>query len=280
VDFNSKEITKIIERALKEDIGGGDLTAEAVIPDNPHASGRIIAKSDGILCGVDLAEVIFRQLDERLEIRKKSSDGTKVKSGDVILTIEGPSQGILAGERVALNFLGKLSGIATIAGKMVAALDDENINILDTRKTTPGLRILEKYAVTCGGAKNHRIGLYDAVLIKENHIAAAGGIELALENCMKSIGEKRTNLLVEVEVRNLDELKKVLSFPIGRVMLDNFSLEEVNEAIAIINKRVEIEVSGNISLKTIGKYTGLAINYVSSGAITHSAPGMDFSLLI
>ena len=280
MDFNSQEIINIIERALKEDICSGDLTAEAVIPDNPHSGGQIIAKSDGILCGIDLVKAIFQHFDERLEIVKNGSDGAKIKNGDVVLTLTGPSHGILACERVALNFLGKLSGIATMTGKMVVALGDENINILDTRKTTPGLRILEKYAVICGGGKNHRNGLYDAILIKENHIAAAGGIEQALETCMKSIGDKRSTLLVEVEVRNLDELKKALHFPVNRVMLDNFSLDGITEAISIINGKIEIEISGGVTLETIRRYRGLAIDYISSGAITHSAPGIDFSLLI
>lgn len=270
------QIQNLIDCALEEDIGAGDITSNSLIPAGRETKANIIAKEAGIICGLDIAEWVFKTADKKIRFVKKVKDGAQVKAGKAIATVSGPARGILAAERTSLNFLQRLSGIATLTGKFVKAAG-RKANILDTRKTTPGMRMLDKYAVRMGGGANHRFGLFDAVLIKDNHIAIAGGLRKAVKMAKKKFNK------VEVEARSLSEVKEAVTSGATRIMLDNMSIGNLNKAVKLIRgsvRKVEIEVSGGINLRNIGKIAGAGVDCISIGALTHSAPALDISLKV
>ena len=267
-------IDKYIIAALREDITSGDISTDAILKDE-RAEVDLRAKDSGILAGLDVFKRVFEILDEDVTFEFYFSDGDQVKNKDLVGKISGRAKSILEGERTALNFLQRMSGIATYSKKMVDALDSEHVKILDTRKTTPNMRIFEKYAVTLGGGYNHRYNLSDGIMLKDNHIDAAGGIREAVEKV------RRLNPFVkkiEVEVENFDQVMEALEAKADIIMLDNMDIEEIKEACKIINKRAIIECSGNISLENINSYRNLDIDYISSGAITYGAGVLDLSM--
>ncbi len=265
----------ILIRALNEDIGNGDLTSNICIADDSESEGLLIAKESGVLCGTGLVEEVYNILDNEVNIEFNYQDGDYLSKGDVIGMIWGKTKSILSGERVALNFLQHLSGIATVTRKFVDMVGEYNTKIVDTRKTTPGLRVLEKYAVTIGGGFNHRFGLFDGVMIKDNHIVGAGGIKAACELARKSIPH---TLKIEVEVSNIEEVREALLFGADIIMLDNMSLEEMTKAVAIIDGRATIEASGNMGDRNIGDIASIGVDIISIGAITNSVRNLDISL--
>ncbi len=282
-------IQKLIELALKEDIGAGDITSDALIPKSLLAKAEIIAKQKGVLAGIEIAEIVFKRIEPNISFTPLKKDGEKFNPNEKIAWIEGRLKSILKGERTALNFLQRLSGIATLTQSFVSELKGKRIKILDTRKTAPGLRILEKYAVKMGGGENHRMGLYDMILIKENHIKAAGGTIPAMQKVKKALENKnfvrkfskKKIIKIEVEAKNLDEVRKALGFEIDMIMLDNMPIHKIKKASQIIRKskkKIKIEVSGNIDLKNIKDYSNLDIDYISTGALTHSSKAIDLSL--
>ena len=267
-------IDKYILAALQEDMTSGDITTDAILRDE-RAEVDLRAKDKGILAGLDVFKRVFEILDEDVSFEFYFSDGDEVNNKDLIGKISGRAKAILEGERTALNFLQRMSGIATYTKKMVDALDSDHVKILDTRKTTPNMRIFEKYAVTLGGGYNHRYNLSDGIMLKDNHIDAAGGIREAVEKV------RRLNPFVkkiEVEVENFDQVREALEAKADIIMLDNMDIEEIKEACNIINKRAIIECSGNVSLENINSYKDLDIDYISSGAITYSAGVLDLSM--
>ncbi len=266
----------LIRLAFEEDVGESDVTSSLLVDPKLQAKAEIVSKSEGILCGLFLLEKISALDNAKLSIKSDFQDGSLIRKGDVIVRMQGPLQNILKGERVSLNFLGRLSGIATLTHQFVQEVKGLAVDILDTRKTIPGFRFLEKYAVKIGGGKNHRFGLYDGVLIKENHLIAAQGVKSALETIQKKLKKKMT---VEVEVKNLKEVKEALEARADIILLDNFSVGEVKEALALIGKRALTEVSGGIHLQNVRRYAETGVNRISIGALTHSAPNFDFSLL-
>jgi len=273
------KIQKIVKLALVEDLGSGDITSNLTISEKQKGEGIIVAREKGITVGLEVVQSIFKQVDPGLIFQPLVSDGDKVRPSQKIALIRGKIKSILAGERIALNFLQKLSGIATLTGEYVGKIKGTRAKILDTRKTTPGLRLLEKYAVKKGGGKNHRLGLYDMILIKDNHIEAAGSISLAIRKALRN----RKSLKIEVETRNLEEIKEALNFKIDRIMLDNFKLDDLKKAVRLIrskNKKVEIEASGRVNLKNVRKIALSGVDFISVGALTHSAKALDFSLLL
>ncbi len=261
--------------ALMEDLGGGDITSKH-IEDKP-SKARILAKESGILAGIGIAEFVFETTTRDIKWDRVLSDGERFVKNDIILSFEGGAKGILKGERVSLNFLQHLSGIASYADSLVDALDDPSIKILDTRKTLPNLRDMQKYAVKIGGCYNHRFGLYDMILIKENHIALAGG----LKECLNLIcREHPSQVPVEVEVQDIESFKIASDYPINRIMLDNMSIDNIKRCVEIRKNGIEIEVSGNITLDNIHSYRGCGVDFISCGSLTHSIRGIDLSLLI
>jgi len=276
-----KNLTEIIQMALQEDLCDvGDITSIATVPEKSTGNAKIIAKEEGIIAGGFVVEQVFQLVDPALHVEIKSEDGSSVQVGQKVIFISGPLRSILTGERTALNFLCRLSGIATLTSQIVKATANTNVKILDTRKTTPGLRWLEKYAVRMGGGVNHRIGLYDMILIKENHITAAGGIKNAVLRCRYYLQQNNLDLKIEVETRNLDELEQALQMRVDRIMLDNMTVEQVKQAVALTNNRVKLEISGGINLDNISDYAQTGVDYISSGLLTHSAKAFDFSLLV
>lgn len=282
------DISHFIDNALREDIGNGDHTSMATIPSNAQNTARLIIKNDGILAGVELAKKIFSVVDPKLKLTIKKNDGSKVKKGDIAFIVKGNARSILTAERVVLNCMQRMSGIAAMTNKFVGLCKPHPVKILDTRKTTPGMRALEKWAVRIGGGYNHRFGLYDMILIKNNHIdfsrqndtvGMAGGISAAIASANGYLKRKKLNLKIEIEARNLQEVKEILSIgKIDRILLDNFSIPEIKKAVRLINKKFETEVSGGITEKNIKKYAACGADYISVGALTHSAKSMDMSL--
>ncbi|HID92833.1 MAG TPA: carboxylating nicotinate-nucleotide diphosphorylase [bacterium (Candidatus Stahlbacteria)] len=271
-------LSAIVKRALKEDIGKGDVTTNSVIPKDSKGKAVIVAKKDGVLAGMDVACEVFKILDPQIKFNKFLNDGDKFKNGMKLLEIYGSLRAILTGERTALNFLTHLSGIATLTSHFVEKVRGTKAKILDTRKTIPGLRELAKYAVKMGGGENHRFGLHDAVLIKDNHIAVAGGIREAVERLRKSSIDSRFSSFIEVEVENLFQLKEALSCDVDRIMLDNMNVEDIKKAVEITNGRAELEVSGGVNLDNVRKIAETGVDYISVGSITHSAKSIDMSL--
>jgi nicotinate-nucleotide pyrophosphorylase (carboxylating) len=270
---NQKQILEWIERSLKEDLGEGDITTDNIVPSDLEWQAEIIAKESLIICGIEIFKESFLALDANTISTSYFSDGDLVESGQIILNVKGRARVLLKGERTALNILQRLSGIATSTNEFVKLAD--KIKILDTRKTTPGLRIFEKYAVACGGGENHRFGLFDAVMIKDNHIRAAGSINEAVSKVRENLNDPYT---IEVEVSNLKEVDEAISCNVDRIMLDNMTLEEMKEAIKRINKQAEIEVSGGINKEAMKNLTELDVDFISIGALTHSSKAADISM--
>lgn len=270
---------RLIELAFAEDIGDGDHTTLCSIPDSAMGKARLLIKEEGVLAGVEVAETVFNKFDPQLHMDIFIRDGSVVKLGDVAFTVEGKVRSLLQTERLVLNLMQRMSGIATTTRKYVNLLHGTKARVLDTRKTTPGMRMLEKQAVKIGGGENHRIGLFDMILLKDNHIDFAGGIENAITRAQAYLKEKNKKLKIEVEVRNLDELHKALAIGgVDRIMLDNFSIENTREAVKIVDGRVEIESSGGITEKTIRSFAECGVDYISVGTLTHSVKSLDMSL--
>jgi nicotinate-nucleotide pyrophosphorylase (carboxylating) len=270
-------LRKLIEEALFEDIGPGDITSEAVIPDEASATAEIIAKQDMVLAGVLIAREVFRKLDPWVQFTPLAHDGNAVQSGSIIAQVQGKTRALLAGERVALNIMQHLSGIATHTAKFVAVLKDSRAEILDTRKTLPGLRALEKYAVRMGGGRNHRFGLYDGILIKDNHIAAAGGIIKAMAGIRKKV---HPLLKIEVEVKTLDEVREAMAAGATMLLLDNMPPNIMKQAVNIVGGKVLVEASGNVTLETVKAIAATGVDFISSGSLTHSSAAADISMII
>ena len=269
-------VARAVEAALEEDLGAtGDITTDATIPVNAKGEAAIVAREAGVIAGLDLAAQAFLSLDPEVKFSPLVSDGEVVKQGAKIAKIAGKTRAILTAERTALNFLGHLSGVATLTSRFVEAVAGTGARIACTRKTTPGLRALEKYAIRMGGGVNHRFGLYDGVLIKDNHIAAAGGIG----NALRALGSRAGHMVrIEVEVDNLDQLKEALRFPIDAVLLDNMDVPTLKRAVAMVGGRVTTEASGGVRLETVRKIAETGIDLISAGALTHSARRLDLSL--
>ena len=271
-------IDELIDLAFAEDIGDGDHTTLCCIPDTAMGKSRLLIKEPGILAGVEIARKIFHRFDPDLKMTVYIEDGTAVKPGDVAFVVEGRVQSLLQTERLMLNVMQRMSGIATMTHRYVKKLEGLHTRILDTRKTTPGMRMLEKEAVKIGGGVNHRIGLFDMILLKDNHVDFAGGIENAISRCHDYLKAKGKDLKIEIEVRNLDELKEVMRVGgVDRIMLDNFSPELTREAVKIVGGKYEIESSGGITFDTIRDYAESGVDFVSVGALTHSVKGLDMS---
>ncbi|HKM44373.1 MAG TPA: carboxylating nicotinate-nucleotide diphosphorylase [Dysgonamonadaceae bacterium] len=273
-------IDTLINLAFAEDLGEGDHTTLCSIPNNALGKANLIIKESGILAGVDVAIAVFHKFDPELTIDVLIKDGAKVKPGDVVFTVEGKVQSILQTERIMLNIMQRMSGIATTTNKYVKLIEGTKAKVLDTRKTTPGMRMLEKQAVNIGGGVNHRIGLFDMILLKDNHIDFAGGIERSIIGAQKYLKDNKKQLKIEIEVRNIDELNEVLNTGgVDRIMLDNFTPDETKVAVGIVNGSVELESSGGITLDTIRSYSETGVDYISVGALTHSVKGLDMSLI-
>ncbi|MFS8796999.1 carboxylating nicotinate-nucleotide diphosphorylase [Synechococcus sp. R70.1] len=262
---------------LWEDLGHGDLTSELTLPPGVEGEAVILAKEPGILAGLEIAQRVFRLVDPQVQFAPKVEEGASVAAGQEVVQLKGSLRGILAAERLALNLLQRLSGIATLTRTYVEALRGTSAQLLDTRKTTPGLRALEKYAVRVGGGKNHRFGLFDGILIKENHIRGAGGISAAIQRAKAGAPH---HLKVEVEVRNLQELEEALAAGADLILLDNFPLEQIRAAVQRVGGKVPLEVSGNMNLERARQAAEAGVDYISVGALTHSAKALDLSLLV
>ena len=269
-------VEQAVATALEEDLGGvGDITTNAIIPPDAQGDASIIVRKPGVIAGLDLAAASFKSLDPDVRFTRIVEDGSKVEAGATIARIAGKTRALLTGERTALNFFGRLSGIATLTAGYVAAVEGTHAKIVETRKTTPGLRALEKYAVRCGGGVNHRFGLYDAMLVKDNHIAAAGGLAEALNAVRTAVGHL---VKIEVEVDTLDQLENVLRFPIDAVLLDNMDAGTLKRAIALVKGRVITEASGGVTLESVREIAKTGVDLISVGALTHSARSLDSSL--
>lgn len=277
--YTEKELVdKLIDLSFAEDIGDGDHTTLCCIPEEARGKSRMIIKEEGILAGVKIAEEVFNRFDLTLKVEILINDGTKVKPGDVAMVVEGSVRSLLQTERLMLNIVQRMSGIATITHKYMELLKGTKAKVLDTRKTTPGMRILEKMAVKIGGGENHRIGLFDMILLKDNHVDFAGGISNAIDRCHEYLEAKNKDLKIEIEVRSIDELNQVLEHGgVNRIMLDNFSVEDTRMAVDLIGGKYEIESSGGITLDTIRSYAECGVDYISVGALTHSVKSLDIS---
>jgi nicotinate-nucleotide pyrophosphorylase (carboxylating) len=270
-----EQIKAIVQRALAEDVGSGDVTSQWILPPEMRVRGRFLAKAQGVLAGLEVVRQVFRQIDERIAFQARMKDGDVISQGDIVATVEGPAASILTAERTALNFLQRMSGIATLTHRYVEAVAGTRAVILDTRKTAPGLRLLDKWAVRLGGGQNHRLGLYDMVLIKDNHIAAAGGLTQAVERVRR---RNQQGLAVEVEVKSLAELEEALALDVDRIMLDNMDLDQMRRAVEITAGRVPLEASGNVTLENVAAIAATGVDYISVGALTHSVKALDISL--
>ena len=277
--YTEKELVdKLIDLSFAEDIGDGDHTTLCCIPEEARGKSRMIIKEEGILAGVKIAEEVFNRFDSTLKVEILINDGTKVKPGDVAMVVEGSVRSLLQTERLMLNIVQRMSGIATITHKYMELLKGTKAKVLDTRKTTPGMRILEKMAVKIGGGENHRIGLFDMILLKDNHVDFAGGIANAIDRCHEYLEAKNKDLKIEIEVRSIDELNQVLEHGgVNRIMLDNFSVEDTRMAVDLIGGKYKIESSGGITLDTIRSYAECGVDYISVGALTHSVKSLDIS---
>jgi nicotinate-nucleotide pyrophosphorylase (carboxylating) len=272
-------IDQFIVNSLNEDVGDGDHTSLATIPAGTNGKAKLLVKDEGILAGVELAAEIFHIVDPGLKLNIFLNDGAKVKYGDIAFEVEGDAKSILKAERLVLNCMQRMSGIATKTHQVAAILKDTHTKVLDTRKTTPGLRYLEKWAVRIGGGVNHRFGLYDMILIKDNHVDYSGGIRQAIEKAQQYIISNNKNLEIEIEVRNLDELDQVLQTGgINRILLDNFNFPDLRKAVKTIGGRYATEASGGITIDNIGEYAACGVDYISVGALTHSVKSLDLSL--
>lgn len=269
---------RLIDLAFAEDIGDGDHTTLCCIPEDAMGKSHLLIKDNGILAGVEIAKKVFNRFDPTMSVEVLINDGEPVKVGDIAIVVTGKVRSLLQTERLMLNIMQRMSGIATMTNKYVKRIEGTKTHILDTRKTTPGMRILEKQAVRIGGGMNHRIGLFDMILLKDNHIDFAGGIENAINRCHEYLKEKNLDLKIEIEVRSFEELNQVISHGgVNRIMLDNFSVEDTKKAVEIINGRYETESSGGITYDTIRSYAECGVDFISVGALTHSVKCLDMS---
>lgn len=269
---------RLIDLAFAEDIGDGDHTTLCCIPEEAMGKSHLLIKEDGILAGVEVAKRVFARFDPTMKVEVLMGDGTPVKKGDIAMVVTGKVRSLLQTERLMLNIMQRMSGIATMTNRYVKRLEGTKTHVLDTRKTTPGMRMLEKQAVKIGGGMNHRIGLFDMILLKDNHVDFAGGIKNAITRCHEYLKEKNLDLQIELEVRNFDELNQALEQGgINRVMLDNFSVEDTAKAVKIVNGKYEVESSGGITFDTIRDYAECGVDFISVGALTHSVKGLDMS---
>lgn len=269
---------RLIDLAFAEDIGDGDHTTLCCIPADAEGKSHLLIKEDGVLAGIEVAKRVFARFDPTLKVEVLIHDGAHVKKGDIAMIVSGKVRSLLQTERLMLNIMQRMSGIATMTARYVERLKGTKTRVLDTRKTTPGMRMLEKQAVKIGGGVNHRIGLFDMILLKDNHVDFAGGIKNAIDRCHKYLKEKGLDLKIEIEVRNFDELQQVLDHGgVDRIMLDNFSVPDTKKAVDIIGGRFETESSGGITFDTIRDYAECGVDYISVGALTHSVKGLDMS---
>jgi nicotinate-nucleotide pyrophosphorylase (carboxylating) len=279
--YDNGHLNQIIQEAIVEDIGLGDITTESIVSPDLLGHGEMLAKEQGIVAGAEIAEKIFNFIDPELQFKRFITDGSIVHTNTIISAIDGSFGSILKAERTVLNIVQRMSGIATMTAKFVEAVRGTHTKITDTRKTAPGLRLLDKLSVKLGGGTNHRFGLDDMVLIKDNHIAAAGGILQAIELCLNYLHTKKYKIKIEVETKNLDEVKEVLKFEeIRRIMLDNYSIDEMKKAVEFISQRVEVEASGNVTLQNVRTVAETGVDFISVGALTHSPKALDISLKV
>ncbi len=272
------DLAALVQRALQEDVGSGDVTTDAAVAADARARARIVQKAPGAVFGLDVAEAVFTALDPGARSERLVAEGVWREDGGPVMTVQGRTRALLTGERTALNFLGHLSGVATLAARAARAAQGTNAKVLDTRKTTPGLRALEKAAVAAGGARNHRYGLYDAILIKDNHIAIAGGIAQAVGRAREAAPELAGTL--EVEVRTLAEIDEAIAAGAPRLLLDNMDVDELSAAVARVAGRAQTEASGNVTLDTLSERAQTGVDWISMGALTHSAPALDLSMTL
>ncbi len=278
METKDKLIDQLLDLAFAEDLGDGDHTTLSTIPSDAHGRSKLIIKEDGILAGVKMAEKVLHKVDPSIKMTIMIEDGSSVKVGDVVFIAEGPVRSLLIAERTMLNIMQRMSGVATMTKKYQDELKGLHTRVLDTRKTTPGMRILEKEAVKIGGGMNHRIGLFDMILIKDNHIDFAGSIEKAIERAKEYCKANNKDLKIEVEVRSLDDIRRVLAVGgVDRIMFDNFTPELTKEAVALVNGKMETESSGGITLSNLRKYGEAGVDFISVGALTHSVKGLDMS---
>ncbi len=277
MNFSSEEWSNYFDLWLKEDVGSGDHSSLASIPRGTNGSSRLILKEDGVIAGLELAQALFAYVDEQVIFTPKMKDGEFLKKGTILATAEGPVHSLLVVERLMLNLMQRLSGVATQTHDLVQMVRHTGVTLLDTRKTTPGLRLLEKWAVTMGGGANHRIGLYDMIMLKDNHVDSAGGITTAVNNTREYLRKNNLDLKIEVETRSLDEVREAIDNKVDRIMFDNFSPDTCKEAVAIVSGRAETEASGGITVDTLKDYAETGVNYISIGALTHSVKALDIS---
>ena len=271
-------VDRLIDLSFAEDIGDGDHTTLCCIPEDAMGRSHLLIKEDGILAGVEIAKEVFRRFDPEMKVEVLMQDGTHVKKGDIAMIVSGRIRSLLQTERLMLNIMQRMSGIATMTARYVERLKGTHTRVLDTRKTTPGMRMLEKQAVKIGGGVNHRIGLFDMILLKDNHVDFAGGIENAIDRCHAYLREKGLDLKIEIEVRNFDELERVLRRGgVDRIMLDNFTVDDTRKAVEMVAGRYETESSGGITLDTLRDYAEAGVDFISVGALTHSVKGLDMS---
>ena len=271
-------VDRLIDLSFAEDIGDGDHTTLCCIPEDAMGKSKLLIKEDGILAGVEIAKEVFHRFDPTMQVEVLMGDGTKVKKGDVAMIVTGKVRSLLQTERLMLNIMQRMSGIATMTAKYVERLEGTHTRVLDTRKTTPGMRMLEKQAVKIGGGCNHRIGLFDMILLKDNHVDFAGGIANAINRCHEYLKKKGLDLKIEIEVRNFDELKQAMDCGgIDRIMLDNFSVADTKKAVEIVGGKYETESSGGITFDTLRDYAECGVDFISVGALTHSVKGLDMS---
>lgn len=278
-DQFEKELELTIANAIREDVGDGDHSSLACIPKDAKGKAKLLVKEDGIIAGVEMAQRIFNYVDSALKVDVLIKDGTAVKVGDIVFYVEGSSQSILKSERLVLNVLQRMSAIATKTNKFAALLEGTNTKVLDTRKTTPGIRALEKWAVVIGGGENHRFALYDMIMLKDNHIDFCGGVTKAIEKTKQYLADNNLDLKIIVEARDMDEIKEILACGgVHRILIDNFDYEGTKEAVTLIGDQCQTESSGGINIETARKYAECGVDYISSGALTHSVYNMDLSL--
>ncbi len=277
--YFDKEIDRIIANAVREDVGEGDYSSLACIPNNAQGKAKLLVKEEGVLAGIAIAQRIFSYIDPTLQVEVLMTDGEKMKKGDVAFYVSGKSQSILKAERFMLNTMQRMSAIATKTNQFVEQLAGTHTQILDTRKTTPGIRVLEKYAVRIGGGVNHRFGLYDMIMLKDNHIDFAGGVTAAIQKTKTFLAQKKLDLKIIVEARNFDEIEEILQNEgVYRILIDNFSFEDTRRAVGMINGKCLTESSGGITLETARQYAECGVDFISSGALTHSVYNLDLSL--
>lgn len=278
MNFTDPQVSQLIELAISEDIGDGDHSSLGAIVSNEKGKARLLVKDAGVLCGIHLAKHIFHRLDSTLVFEPYLEEGSQVKVGDIAFSVSGSIHSILQAERLVLNFMQRMSGISTLTKRLVDVIEGTGTQLLDTRKTTPGMRIFEKYAVSIGGGVNHRMGLFDMVMLKDNHNDYAGGITAAVNQTKAYLKNEDKSLKIEVETRNLEEVKEAIAVGVNRIMFDNFTPEEMKKAVSLVGNQCETEASGGITENTIRSYAETGVNFISVGALTHSVKSLDLSL--